>query len=95
MKRPPLTGRFLKSDCSMNIIGLPSFADVTDFLIIIGAAVLVALVWFFLFRSKLMHRHKHHHRRRSQRKLNPTLAQTGGLPPRREEKNPADQTPPP
>jgi hypothetical protein len=75
----------------MNII-LPSFADVADFLIIIGAAVFVAFVWFFLFRSKLMHRHKHH-RRRSQRKLNPTLAQTGGLPPRREENKSDDPTP--
>jgi hypothetical protein len=76
----------------MNIV-LPSFADVADFLIIIGAAVFVAFVWLFLFRSKLMHRHKHHHRRRSQRKLNPTLAQTGGLPPRREENKFDDPTP--
>jgi hypothetical protein len=78
----------------MNIIALPSFADVADFLIAIGAAISVAFVWLFLFRSKLMHRRKHHRRRRSQRKLNPTLAQTGGLPPRREEKKSADQTPP-
>jgi hypothetical protein len=70
----------------MNIV-LSSFADVADYLVIIGAAVFVAFVWFFLFRSKLMHRHKHH-RRRSQRKLNPTLAQTGGLPPIRKEDKP-------
>jgi Tfp pilus assembly protein PilO len=80
----------------MNIIALPSLVDVADCLIVIGAAVLVALVWLFLFRSKLMQRHKHHHRRRrSKRKLNPTLAQTGGLPPLREEKKSADQMPPP
>jgi hypothetical protein len=92
---PPLSDRILKPDCPMNI-ALPSFADVTDSLIIIGAAVLAALVWFYLFRSKLMHRHKCHRRRhRSQRKLNPTLAQTGGLPPLREVKKSADQTPPP
>jgi hypothetical protein len=72
----------------MNIVW-PSFADVADYLVIIGVAVFVAFVWFFLFRSKLMHRHKHHrHRRRSQRKLNPTLAQTGGLPPIRKEDKP-------
>jgi len=72
----------------MNIV-LPSFADIADFLIIIGAAVFVALVWLFLFRSRLMRRHKHHHHhRRSQRKLNPTLAQTGGLPPIRKEDKP-------
>jgi hypothetical protein len=76
-------------------IALPSFADVADSLIVIGAAVLVALVWLFLFRSKLMHRHKYRRRRSSQRKLNPTLAQTGRLPPLREEKKSADQTPPP
>jgi type VI protein secretion system component VasK len=72
----------------MNIVW-PLFADVADFLIIIGAAVFVALVWLFLFRSRLMRRHKHHHHhRRSQRKLNPTLAQTGGLPPIRKEDKP-------
>jgi LPXTG-motif cell wall-anchored protein len=77
-------------------IALPSSADVANSLIVIGAAVLAALGWLFLFRSKLMHRHKYHRRRRrSQRKLNPTLAQTGGLPPLREEKKSADQTPPP
>jgi hypothetical protein len=75
-------------------IALPSFADVVNSLIVIGAGVLAASVWLFLFRSKLMHRHKYH-RRRSQRKPNPTLAQTGGLPPLRDEKKSADQTPPP
>jgi hypothetical protein len=77
-------------------IALSSFSDVTDLLIVISAAVLAALVWFYLFRSKLIHRHKYHRRRhRSQCKLNPTLEQTGGLPPLREEKKSADQTPPP
>jgi hypothetical protein len=72
-------------------IALPSVTDIVDFLILIGMAAFVALVCFLLFRSKLVHRHKHHRRRRrSQRKLNPTLAQTGGLPPRREEKKSDD-----
>jgi hypothetical protein len=93
MKRlPPLIGRFLKHDCPMNI-ALSSFADVADVLFVIGAAVLAALGLFFLFRSKLMYRHKR--RRRSQRRLNPTLVQTGGLPPLREGKKTADQKPPP
>jgi hypothetical protein len=77
-------------------IALPSFANLTDLFIVIGATVLMALVWFYLFRSRLMHRHKHHHRRRrSRRKLNPTRAQTGGLPPLREEKKSINQTPSP
>lgn len=94
MKRPTTpAGSLLKSDRSMN-----SFADIMDFLIIIGASVFAALVCLVLFRSRLMHRHKHrhhHHRSRSKRNLSPTLAQTGGLPPFREEKKSADQTPPP
>jgi hypothetical protein len=79
-------------------IAWPSFADIVNPLIIIGASAFVALVCFILFRSKLMRRHKHHHHHRhsrSKRNLNPTLAQTGGLPPLREEKKSADQMPPP
>ena len=77
----------------MNIT-LPSFADIVNPLIIIGTAVLVTLACFFLFRSKLMHRHKHHRRRhRSQYKLNQTLAQTGSLPPRRDDEKPDGPTP--
>jgi hypothetical protein len=78
-------------------IALPSITDIVDFSILIGMAAFVALVCFFLFRSKPVHHHKHQHhrRRRSQRKLNPTLAQTGGLPPRREEKKSDDPTPTP
>ncbi|MGH7976234.1 MAG: hypothetical protein ACREDS_10440 [Limisphaerales bacterium] len=82
----------------MNTSTWPSFADVTDYLIVIGAAVFVALACLFLFRSRLMLRHKHHHHHRhsrSKRNLNPTLAQTGGLPPLREEKKSDGPTPPP
>jgi hypothetical protein len=37
----------------------------------------------------------HERRRREHHPLNPTLAQTGGLPPIRTEEKPPDQTPPP
>ena len=100
---------------------------VWDFLIVLGAVVLVSLIIIFtvvLFRKdgkrqrKHHHHHHHHrtsyreqlhkttggikelirqHRRRSHREhrsLNPTLAQTGGLPPVRPPENPSGPPPP-
>jgi hypothetical protein len=74
-----------------------------DFLIVSGAivlAALVALIWIALFRKDpaQQHKRKHHRhgkkrRRREHRKLNPTLAETGGLPPIRTEQNPPGQSP--
>lgn len=74
-----------------------------DFFIVLGAVVLAALmvfIWIALFRKKRTHRRRHHHhgkkrRRREHRPINPTLAQTGGLPPIRAEERPPGQTPPP
>jgi len=63
----------------------------TDFLIIIGTTVLVALavlVWVVFFRKKQRRRHK------NRRHLNPTLAQVGGLPPIRHEEKPSGQSQP-
>jgi FtsZ-interacting cell division protein ZipA len=63
----------------------------TDFLIVIGTTILVALVvfvWVVFFRKKPRHRHK------NRRHLNPTLAQVGGLPPIRHEEKPPDQPQP-
>jgi hypothetical protein len=63
-----------------------------DFFIMLGAIVLAALaaaVCAFFFRKK--HRRHHRRRRRERRSLNPTLAQTGGLPPVRQPQNPPDQ----
>jgi len=67
---------------------LPAWAD---FLIVIGATVLVALAvlgWVVFFRKKPRRRHKNY------RHLNPTLAQVGGLPPIRREDKPSDQPQP-
>jgi heme/copper-type cytochrome/quinol oxidase subunit 2 len=61
----------------------------TDFLIVIGAIVLVALVmlvWVVFFYKKPRHRHKNRHH------LNPTLAQVGGLPPIRHEEKQSQPT---
>jgi len=77
--------------------------DLQEFLILAGALLLAALVAFILialFRKNGTHRHHRHgkshkkrRRRREQRRLNPTLAQTGGLPPIRTEAQPPGQTP--
>ena len=57
-----------------------------DFFIMVGVFALIAtgaLIWAFYFRkTRRKHRHKHRHRR-GRRSVNPTLAQTGGLPPPR------------
>ncbi len=52
-------------------------------------ASLLALVWFMLFHKNRRRRKRIHRDKR--RSINPTLAETGGLPPIREEKNPTDQ----
>ncbi len=60
-----------------------------DVLIVLGAIFVVsvlAFVWFAFFykkKRKQKHRHRHHERR----KKNPTLAETGGLPPIRGQEN--------
>jgi hypothetical protein len=48
-------------------------------------ATLGVLLWFVMFRKKRRRKRRKHHER-EKRQLNPTLAQTGGLPPLRAEK---------
>jgi hypothetical protein len=63
----------------------------TDFLIVAGAIILVALaalVWAVFFRKRPRRRHKN-------RQLNPTLARAGGLPPVRHGEKPSGQPQPP
>jgi hypothetical protein len=46
-----------------------------------------SLLWFLFFRNKRKRKRRHHHHlHREKRSLNPTLAQSGGLPSPREEK---------
>ena len=79
--------------------GLPTVGPMTeawvDFFIMIGAFMLVAigaLIWVFYFRKKRRkHRRKHGHRH-ERHSINPTLAQTGGLPPAKPPE-PPDVTP--
>jgi hypothetical protein len=62
-----------------------------DFFIMAGVFALIAtgaLIWVFYFRKgRGKRRHKHHHQR-GRRSVNPTLAQTGGLPPARPPESP-------
>jgi hypothetical protein len=67
-----------------------------DFFIMTGAFVLVGicvLIWLFFLRKPRRRRRKHHHRH-ERRSENPTLAQTGGLPPVRHEEKPFRRPPP-
>jgi hypothetical protein len=55
----------------------------------IGVAVCAATLWFIFYRPKSKkHRRKKHRRKRHSRQHNPTLAQTGGLPPPRDPNKP-------
>lgn len=85
---------FIVGDAVPDLTGAGS--DWKQFLIMAGAFVLVLtgfLVWLAIFRKK-RRRHKHHHHhdrhRHGHRPLNPTLAQTGGLPPLRSDNKPPD-----
>lgn len=61
-----------------------------DYVIIIGAVALpgiVAFIWAAFFRST----GRRKSRRRRRRAMNPTLEETGGLPPIRKPEKPSDQ----
>jgi hypothetical protein len=68
--------------------------EMVDLLIMTGAILLVAigaLIWAFFIRKRGPRRRRksrHHH---EQRLPNPTLAQSGGLPPVRSEEKPSGQ----
>jgi len=66
-----------------------------DFFIMTGAFALVGigvLIWIFFFRKPGRRRRKHLHRH-EHRSPNPTLAQSGGLPPVRQEEKPSPRPP--
>jgi heme/copper-type cytochrome/quinol oxidase subunit 2 len=72
----------------------PSYGPSSDWLIFlimliaIGIGVSILAVWLFVFRTKNKKKRHKHHRRRHHRQHNPTLAQTGGLPPPRDPNQP-------
>ena len=62
-----------------------------NFVAVAGGMLLGAvgvLIWYLFFRKKRKRKRRQHHREK--RPLNPTLAETQGLPPRRD----PDQPPP-
>lgn len=61
------------------------------FALVLG--VLGVLLWAVMIRKKRRRKHRPHHAHRGERKPNPTLAETGGLPPFRPDENPNDQPP--
>ena len=77
----------------MNPFEMPTNSASADWLIFvailltIGIGIACFVIWLFMFRKSGKKRRKHQHRRRH-RKLNPTLAETGGLPPMREPNQP-------
>ena len=72
---------------------MPSSSDTSQWLIFFAALLAVGIgltgfvAWYFLGR-KSGKRHRANQRRREHRKANPTLAETGGLPPVRESNQP-------
>ena len=75
-----------------NPFELPTNSASADWLIFVaillavGIGIACFIIWIFLFR-KSGKKHRKRQRRRH-RKLNPTLAQTGGLPPIRNTNQP-------
>ena len=68
-----------------------------NFLAMAGSLLLVAigvLLWFVMFRKKRRRKRRKHHEH-EKRHINPTLAESGGLPPLREEIRTDAPTPPP
>lgn len=74
------------------MLGLSAKGPAADWLMFIvmlaaiGLGVGTVVVWMFVFRPKSKKRRKRHQRRH--RRHNPTLAQSGGLPPVRDSNQP-------
>jgi len=52
-------------------------------LLAVGIGIACFVIWLFVLRGSGKKPHKRRKRRRHHRQVNPTLAQTGGLPPPR------------
>lgn len=60
-------------------------------LLVVGIAVFCFVIWLMVIRrsgGKISHKHHKRRKRRHRRQNNPTLAQTGGLPPVRDPNQP-------
>ena len=78
----------------LSVVGpLPQWLNFLVMAVVVLVVAVVALIWLTMFRKKRKRKRKHHSREK--RQLNPTLAETSGLPPVREEKQTGGPTPPP
>jgi hypothetical protein len=71
---------------------LPQWFNFLAMAVAILLVAIGALIWLVAFRKKGKRKRKHHSR--EERQINPTLAETGGLPPVRESKKSSSQAPP-
>jgi LPXTG-motif cell wall-anchored protein len=69
----------------MNPFALPTTGNTTDWLIFAAMPLGIAgvVIWIAVFRRKSKKKRRKH-RQRHHRQHNPTLAETGGLPPKRD-----------
>lgn len=73
----------------MNPLALPTAGKTADWLtfavmlLAIGLGIAGVVIWIAVFRNKSKKKRRKH-RQRHQRQHNPTLAETGGLPPKRD-----------
>lgn len=72
---------------------LPQWVYFLAIFAVIGLSALAVFLWAVLFRKKKRKRKHRSRHRHEERRLNPTLAESGGLPPARDEKNPDAPTP--
>ena len=72
---------------------LPQWVNFLALFAVIVLAAFAVFLWAVFFRKKKRKRKHRSRHRHEERKLNPTLAESGGLPPAREEKNTDAPTP--
>ena len=77
----------------MNPFDLPANSTTADWLtfavmlLAFGVGITGVVIWLFVLRPKSKKAHRKH-RQRHHRQHNPTLAETGGLPPKRDPNQP-------
>jgi hypothetical protein len=71
---------------------LPQWANFLAMALAVLLAAVSALIWLVAFRKKRKRKYRSHNSHKP-RKLNPTLAESGGLPPAREQKKTDVPTP--
>jgi len=64
---------------------LPQWVNFLAMALAILIVALGSLIWFTMFRKKRKRKRRPHHHEK--RQLNPTLAECGGLPPKRDDLN--------